>query len=151
AFAEVGGVAPHRITLDDTFAGYVEDVIGTREVWLGTGPGAFWYAAGPGAKEALESQIEAAAAGGEPSDEFLRMTYAPSSSVDLLSRRKGGEYADYRAIVIDVLKACDGRLTASLRKDDTGRVRGRVSAPPCFLTLLGRLMAEISERENLAG
>ncbi|NNJ25970.1 hypothetical protein [Alienimonas chondri] len=149
--AEVAGVSLHRLTLDDTFAGYVEDLIGTREIWIGTASNALWYAAGPGAREELESQVTAAAAGGEASDEFLRMTAAPAGAAKLLEKVEGGEYPEYRAIAREVLAACNGRITATLRKDEAGYVRGRAIAPRCLLILMGRLIAEISEREKLAG
>ncbi len=145
----------HRLTLDPTFVDAVDGLIDVREVWVGASPDAFWYAAGPGAKEKLQSQIEAAAAGGEADPEFLKITAAPSAAVDLLAKFEmtddTAEYDAFRKIALDVLAGCSGRISGSLRKDEGGIVRGRALAPRCLLTLIGRFIAEISEREKLAG
>ncbi|MFH5802484.1 hypothetical protein [Alienimonas sp. DA493] len=153
--AEVAGATLHRFVLDETFADYVDDVIGTNEVWVAVAPDAFWYAAGPGAREELEAQLNAAAAGGEAGGQIVRFSSDPASAVDLLGRvetpKGDANVEEYRQIAREVLANCGGRITATLRKDDDGAVRGRALAPRCVLTLIGRIIAEISERENLAG
>ncbi|QDT17498.1 hypothetical protein [Alienimonas californiensis] len=153
--AEVAGATLHKFVLDETFADYVDDVIGTNEIWVAVAPDAFWYAAGPGAREELESQLNAAAAGGEASGQIIRLSSDPSSAVDLIGRvetpKGDANIEEYRRIAREALANCGGRITATLRKDDDGAVRGRALAPRCLLTLIGRIIAEISERENLAG
>ena len=154
--AEASGVSLHRVLLDDTFKEAVTDFLDVGEVWVGTSADAFWYAAGPGAKEALAGQIAAAAAGGEVDPEFLKVSAAPAAAADLLAKfelsgEEAGEYDKFREIAREVFAGCSGRVSGTLRKEANGVVRGRALAPRCLLTLIGRFIAEISEREKLAG
>ena len=150
--AEVAGVSLHKITLGDDFGAEVRDLLGAAEVWIGTGPNAFWYAGGPGAQEELTAQIEAAAAGGAASEVFFRLQSDPAAAGEILERiEAGGVFGDYKEVARDALRTCAGRVTLELKKDSGDKVVGRGIFPKCILTLVGRIIAEVSERENLAG
>ena len=143
--AEVEGVALHRVKLDQVFADALSDFIGTDEVWVGTAPGVIWYAAGPGARAALTERIEAAAAGGDASNEFARLSALPAVGADLLEMLSLADFAQYQEITQEVLEGCSGRLNVSLYKDDRNVIRGTATMPPCLLALVGRYMAEFSK------
>ena len=153
---EVGGVTLHRVSFDAGRAGKVAELLGGSEMLVGTAPGVFWYAAGPDARASLEAAIVAAQAPGEADPQFFRFTARPAPALDLLrtiSLSPKGEdlFGPYRPIADEVLAACDGRIKAVLAKREDGTVRATASMPRCLLELMGRVIAEYSRRNKLAG
>ena len=151
--AEVGGVALHEVTLGGPLDENARTLLGDNVVTVGTADDAVWYAAGPGARAALEEAIrQAALTPADADDRFLRLTGSPAAALDLLDQFELPDlFGEYQSLAEEVLEGCEDPIRLTLKKVDAESVVGKAVAPQCLLRLVGRALAKFSKDEGLAG
>ena len=117
----------------------------------------FWYAAGPDALAELQKAIGQAQEVPDAADPtFFTLVARPGGAVELLdgftlSGDAATTFGPYRPAIERALGSCTGRIKAELTKRPDGTVQGTAAAPRCLLEAVGRVIAEYSRRNRLAG
>lgn len=144
---KVGDIRIHALTAAKEDQKDFGIVFGEKaEVYVGTGPGVVWYAAGEKVLDDLKTAIKQAGDGKQGAAETVvefRCQVGPCLELLDQLRRDKGERVDFRREVIKIFESGAGTIQMTLKRDKQ-RVVGETRYDEDILRFVGHMLAKFS-------